>query len=74
MPEDEKCRTDNITPWDKAFMDVELMQLLSLIQAADYMEITGLCSLGCKTISNMIKDRSPQEVREAFGIDLNDDQ
>lgn len=64
----DQYRTDLISPWDKAFMDVEMQLLFEIVLAANYLDIKGLLDLGCKTIANMIKGGNPNEVREKFRI------
>ena len=37
-------------------------------QAANYMDIKNLLDVGCKTVANMIKGKSPDEIRKTFNI------
>ena len=39
-----------------------------LIQAANFLEIKDLLDLTCKTVANMIKGKSPEEIRVTFNI------
>lgn len=39
-----------------------------LSQAANYMDIKALLDVGCKTVANMIKGKSPEEIRKTFNI------
>ncbi|AVK76440.1 S-phase kinase-associated protein 1 [Pandoravirus neocaledonia] len=64
---DEK-RTDDISPWDKNFCDVDQPTLFELILAANYLDIKPLLDLTCKTVANMIKGKSPEEIRKTFNI------
>ena len=48
-------RTDDITPWDKAFMGSDQETIFKLILAANYLDIKNLLDLTCKTVANMIK-------------------
>jgi len=65
---DEK-RTDNISTWDLAFTG-ELSQpdLFELILAANYLDINSLLDMLCKTVANMIKGKTPEEVKKTFNI------
>ena len=68
---DEKTddkRTDNILPWDKTFCEVDQTTLFELILAANYLDIKDLLDLTCKTVANMIKGKSPEEIRKTFNI------
>lgn len=40
----------------------------SSLQAANYMDIKALLDVGCKTVANMIKGKSPEEIRKTFNI------
>ena len=64
---DEK-RTDNILPWDKEFCEVDQATLFELILAANYLDIKDLLDLTCKTVANMIKGKTPEEIRKTFNI------
>jgi len=61
-------RTDDITPWDKEFCEVDQATLFELILAANYLDVKSLLDLTCKTVANMIKGKTPQEIRKLFNI------
>jgi S-phase kinase-associated protein 1 len=42
--------------------------LTSPIQASNYLDIKPLLDVGCKTVANMIKGKSPEEIRKTFNI------
>jgi len=69
-PVDEKDekRTDNIEPWDQEFCKVEQGTLFDLILAANYLDIKPLLDVTCKTVANMIKGKTPEEIRKTFNI------
>lgn len=39
-----------------------------LLQAANYLNIKGLLDLTCQTVADMIKGKTPEEVRKLFNI------
>ena len=61
-------RTDDITPWDADFCKVDQATLFELILAANYLDIKPLLDLTCKTVANMIKGKTPEEIRKTFNI------
>ena len=61
-------KTDDIIPWDKDFCNVEQATLFELILAANYLDIKPLLDLTCKTVANMIKGKTPEEIRKTFNI------
>lgn len=67
---DEKpAKTDeDIEEWEAEFIKVDQIMLFDIITAANYMNIGGLLDLGVKTLSQMIKGKTPDEVRKILNI------
>ena len=65
---DAQKRSDDISSWDMDFLKVDQVTLFELILAANYLDIKGLLDVGCKTVANMIKGKSPEEIRKTFNI------
>ncbi|KAL2917510.1 suppressor of kinetochore protein mutant [Polyrhizophydium stewartii] len=67
--ESGRRRADDIEEWDAQFIKVDTDELFEIILAANYMDIRPLLDLGCKTVANMIKGKSPEEIRTLFNIE-----
>ena len=50
------------------FVKVDQSTLFELILAANYMNIKELLDLTCLTVANMIKGKTPEEIRTTFNI------
>lgn len=61
-------RTDNISPWDVEFFNVNQSILYELIVAANFLDIKGLLEVACKTMANLTKDKTPEEIWKTFNI------
>jgi len=59
-------RTDDISPWDIKFLSVNQTTLFELILAANYLDTKGLMNAACKTVANLIKGKSADEIRKTF--------
>lgn len=45
-----------------------ILNHLVIIKAANYLDIKGLLDVTCKTVANMIKGKTPEEIRKTFNI------
>ncbi|EHB16862.1 S-phase kinase-associated protein 1 [Heterocephalus glaber] len=61
-------QTDDIPVWDQEFLKVDQGTLFELILAANYLDIKGLLDVTCKTVANMIKGKTPEEICKTFNI------
>ncbi|GMR61392.1 hypothetical protein PMAYCL1PPCAC_31587 [Pristionchus mayeri] len=66
--EQREKKTDDIPSWDCEFLKVDQGTLYELILAANYLDIKGLLDVTCKCVANMIKGKSPEEIRRTFNI------
>ncbi|KAJ1342584.1 hypothetical protein BSLG_002901 [Batrachochytrium salamandrivorans] len=60
--------SEDIDEWDKEFINVDQGTLFEIILAANYLDMKGLLDLGCKTVANMIKGKTVEEIRKTFNI------
>ncbi|MEW5304029.1 MAG: hypothetical protein WDW38_003175 [Sanguina aurantia] len=59
---------DEVKVWDTEFVRVDQATLFDLILAANYLNIKGLLDLTCSTVAQMIKGKTPEEIRKTFNI------
>lgn len=65
---DSRKKSTDIEEWDQKFMQVDQEMLFEIILAANYLDIKALLDVGCKTVANMIKGKTPDEIRKTFNI------
>ncbi|OBA20103.1 E3 ubiquitin ligase SCF complex, Skp subunit [Metschnikowia bicuspidata var. bicuspidata NRRL YB-4993] len=67
--DDEDARKSApVHSWDRNFLKVDQEMLYEIILAANYLNIRPLLDAGCKIIAEMIKHKSPEELRKTFNI------
>ena len=49
-------------------MKVDQATLYDITMAANYLNIKGLLDLACQIVANSIKGKTPQQIRDHFGI------
>lgn len=55
-------------PWVKQFLQVDQATLFELILGANYLDIKSLLNETCGTVADMIKGKTPEEIRRVFNI------
>ncbi|KAI9109746.1 hypothetical protein K1719_019376 [Acacia pycnantha] len=65
---EEKISEDDLRTWDADFVRVDQATLFDLILAANYLNIKSLLDLTCQTVADMIKGKTPEEIRKTFNI------
>jgi len=65
---DEKASEDDLKNWDAEFVKVDQPTLFDLILAANYLNIQSLLDLTCQSVADMIKGKTPEQIRETFNI------
>lgn len=59
---------NEIDTWNNEFCSVDQPELFELILAANFLDIKPLLDATCKSVANMIKGKSPEEIRQTFNI------
>ncbi|ORZ00835.1 E3 ubiquitin ligase complex SCF subunit sconC [Syncephalastrum racemosum] len=68
VQDEQERRNTDIDEWDQKYMEVDQETLFDIILAANYLDIKPLLDVGCKTVANMIKGKSAEEIRRTFNI------
>eukprot|EP00249_Psilotum_nudum_P009427 c21929_g1_i1 orf=415-891(-) len=67
--DDRVCLSDSdVKSFDADFVKVDQQTLFDLILAANYLNIKNLLDLTCQTVADMIKGKTPEEIRRTFNI------
>ncbi|KAL5709619.1 SCF ubiquitin ligase complex protein SKP1b [Ranunculus cassubicifolius] len=61
-------KDEDLKNWDAEFMKIDQATLFDLILAANYLNVKGLLDLTCQTVADMIKGKTPEEIRKTFNI------
>ncbi|KAL3814007.1 hypothetical protein ACJIZ3_015275 [Penstemon smallii] len=64
----DKVADDDLKAFDVDFVKVDQGTLFDLILAANYLNIKSLLDLTCQTVADMIKGKTPEEIRKTFNI------
>lgn len=62
-------RTTDIIEWDYKFMNVDNESVFEIMLLANYLDIRSLFELTCKTVANMIKGKTPEQIRQILDIE-----
>jgi len=54
--------------WDAEYVSMEQATLFDVIMAANYLDIKGLLDLTCQAVANMLRCKTPDEIREALNM------
>lgn len=66
--DDDSRKSGPVDAWDREFLKVDQEMLYEIILAANYLNIKPLLDAGCKVVAEMIRGRSPEEIRRTFNI------
>ena len=67
-PDDRPSNDEDLKAWDTDFVKIDQATLFDLILAANYLNIKSLLDLTCQTVADMIKGKTPEEIRKTFNI------
>ncbi|XP_071703740.1 SKP1-like protein 1B [Rutidosis leptorrhynchoides] len=65
---EDKATEEELKGFDVEFVKVDQATLFDLILAANYLNIKSLLDLTCQTVADMIKGKTPEEIRKTFNI------
>ncbi|MCO5603010.1 hypothetical protein L7F22_057152 [Adiantum nelumboides] len=60
---------EEVKQWDADFLKVDQATLFDLILAANYLNIQSLLDLTAQCVADMIKGKTPEQVRKTFNIE-----
>ncbi|KAL5962503.1 S-phase kinase-associated protein 1 [Taenia solium] len=63
-----ELQTDDISSWDQEFLQVDQGTLFEILMAANYLDIEGLLDACCKSVVNMMRGKTPEEISRIFNI------
>ena len=65
----QENKAKNIEGWDKTYLeDLALAPLFELILAANFLDIKPLLDLTCKSVAHMLRGKTPDEIKNIFGV------
>ncbi|KAK3412713.1 hypothetical protein EUGRSUZ_I01424 [Eucalyptus grandis] len=59
---------ESLRAWDAEFVNVEQATVFDYILAANFLEIPTLLNLTCNVVADMIRGKTPDEIRKFFNI------
>nr|GEX87553.1 SKP1-like protein 1B [Tanacetum cinerariifolium] len=65
---EDKVVEEDLKSFDTNFVKVDEGTLFDLIMAANYLNIKSLLNLTCQAVADMIKGKTPEEIRKTFNI------
>ncbi|KAJ7978631.1 SKP1-like protein [Quillaja saponaria] len=63
-----KIDDQTLKNWDAEFVKVDQSTLIDLILAANYLNVKSLLDLTCQAVADIIKGKTPEEIRKTFNI------
>lgn len=66
--EEDSKKSSAINSWDKEYFNIDQEMMYEIILAANYLNIKPLLNTGCKVVAELIRGKSPEEIRTTFNI------
>ena len=60
--------TSELDEWSEEFINIDKNVVFELVIAANFLNIEPLLNLACKKVADMIRGKSPTQLRREFGI------
>uniref|UniRef100_A0A914I1S6 Skp1-related protein n=1 Tax=Globodera rostochiensis TaxID=31243 RepID=A0A914I1S6_GLORO len=57
-----------LTDYEKEFFNVDVEELAELLVAANFLNLQSLYIYGCQSMAALMKEKTPEEIRNLFGI------
>jgi len=67
LDENQRKRID-IPQWDRQFLDIDQAIILGIMVGANYLDLQLLVEMTCKKVADMIRDKTPEQVRQTFRL------
>ncbi|XP_043705128.1 SKP1-like protein 1A [Telopea speciosissima] len=63
-----KAEVEELKKWEAEYLDIDQQVLYELMTAANYLDIKGLLDMTAEKVASMIRERTPEQIREVFNI------
>ena len=64
-----EMRTKPLEGYDLEFVEVPLATLFEMINAANFLDLKPMLDVCCKAVAEMIKGKTPDEIKKVFGVE-----
>lgn len=64
-----EMRTKPLSGFDLEFVKVPLATLFEMILAANFLDLKPMLDVCCKAVAEMIKGKTPDEIKKVFGVE-----
>ncbi|GAU31542.1 hypothetical protein TSUD_333180 [Trifolium subterraneum] len=68
LSENDPHAKKDLVAWDAEFVNVDMATIFELIRASHYLDIKNLNDLVSKTVADMMRGKSTEEIRKMFNI------